>query len=464
MKRFLALLLFSFSFAARSELTQAQMTAAMVDALKQYATYSSGEDFAMVTLPYSDPVDIPLSDYLDPFNGIQNGLAVYLRQVANNLWARDSVNLTFISNVASRITAKLTSDFQDFLTRSDENNYRLPESVYSIAQEAEEIRNKFSDLMYLLNSQLDTSLGNLASYLSSIDSRLNGIDSQLQSALNTSLSTLESVLRDVSSYAGDIYTYLGDQEEVLQAISDHTDDTATGVAAVMNWLQYSFDSVLVQALADVTLAVDWSGHPDHFVVTVDNMPSNLMENTEAYLSNLVGQAKMQGSNVQDIATTVSEWFPIATNFYASATATREQLDYTAFETNSIFTNYVAETDYYESETNDFVAPDFDSVYDQTDESVPNPWDGGDVVAVNVGREAESFFDPGTPEFNTEVVLMGSNDMHLPRIAFSVESVFGASDEARRWGAIMQGLWFFIGFALRFYMIGTWIIWFTQLEK
>lgn len=234
-----------------------------------------------------------------------------IQPILKRLATQSSVDSSFLSNLASRVTQKLTTDLQDFLTRSDENHYRLPESVYSISTDSDHIRTTVDDILYLLQTKLDTTLGNLASYLSSIDSGINGIDSQLQSALNSSLADLETILRDVSSYAGDIYTYLGDQEEILQAISDHTDDTATGVAQIMNWLTYNFENVLLEAFGEAVLQVDWSGLPDHFNVSVDNWPSNSLDTVHSYLSNLLASAQLQASNSLGIASTLEDWYPVA---------------------------------------------------------------------------------------------------------------------------------------------------------
>lgn len=99
---FLALLPVCCSTSVRAaDLTPAQLTAAFLEAFKQYAEYSSGVDYALLTVPVSDPIydapGFPIAELLtnqDP--RFWDQFVSHLRQVlpTNSISASDFANLS----------------------------------------------------------------------------------------------------------------------------------------------------------------------------------------------------------------------------------------------------------------------------------------------------------------------------------------------------------------------------------
>lgn len=456
MKRILSVVLLSFAFVSRAELTASQLTSAMVAALKQYAQYSSGFDYATITIPSNFQTDWDIASFLDTSSNSSSGLAArteYYFSRWNPIFLQLLQNSTFTSNVASRITQKLTTDLQDFLTRSDENHYRLPESVYSISMDSDHICKTVDDILFLLQTQLDTTLGNLASYLSSIDSGINGIDSQLQAALNSSLSDLETILRDVSSYAGDIYTYLGDQEELLQAISDHTDDTATGVSQIMNWLTYNFENVLLEVFGESVLQVDWSGLPDHFNVSVDNWPSNSLDTVHSYLSNLLASAQLQASNSLGIASTLEDWYPVAMTQATNVQTLANDVGSLLLSSTNYFSSMLlSSTDQQKIQqaTNDLEQLAVDDEEEAAD--LDRTWSTQDVATVTIAPPEEPYYPENSDDLNlgnvntslnhgrTVLLTTGAASFGIPRMEVDLFRDSGTSNFVSTLSALIRAGW------------------------
>lgn len=266
-----------------ADLTQAQMTAAMVQALKDYAVYSTGEDWALGTVPLNEDVDVAIADYLD-INGRSGGIARYLRQNINDWFYPTMTNLASgvrfqqltanaVTQLASRVSSQLVQKLEDYLDAaawptllSDTSNLGYLSTINGYMYD---VYSDLSTLRYLLqNSQADI-LSILSGSAYTLTNILDKVD-DVHIDLTGVYSKLEDNVDMISQILGEIEA----DSSYIQMIASDTSDINENTGDILNFLQDELDEFLVNAFAGLTL----SAHLDttNMNVTVENWPTNYL--------------------------------------------------------------------------------------------------------------------------------------------------------------------------------------------
>lgn len=464
MKRLCFVLLLVASVAS-AQLTQSQVEAAVRNALMAVpVSYVTGT--GVVTMPNLFPnSSLTLGEYLYyTLTGqpAASGLPIrtILEQIRDSAYS--STNELFaISGKLDSIDSTLsrTSDIVEFIQFNTSDSAAtlagIGSSVNSMAFFVDSILNRFYDL----------------------SSQLAEFTNQVGNASSEFVSSLSDILDDLSvvvDYAYQITYQIDESNDYLYYIRQDTDDILQGVGAIDNILRAIFDNGILEinnqldAIAALMANLDFE-IPEPLDVSVVNWPGSFaVSGFDGFASNLLGEVSAQGTNIQTIADLLPDWFVNATNFYGQFIVTPEIESETAFQTNAVITNAVIEAARYDDEfdslTNQLDSLDILREVTKNDPQLINPWDGASSVGDNLEHDVLGVFDTPDPSFTTEVILMGSNDMNLPRIAFDVEDLYSRSYGLSLTRQFFTGLWLVVGLIIKFTILKSFWAWLAKRGK
>lgn len=464
MKRLCFVLLLVASVAS-AQLTQSQVEAAVRNALMTVpVSYVPGT--GVVTMPNLFPNSpLTLGEYLYyTLTGQPVASGLPIRTILEQI--RDSAYSS--TNELFAISGKLDSIDSTLSGTSDYVEY-----IYSDVLDSR---------IYL--SGIESSVGDLTLYANSMLDRFDDLRDEFENFTNQVgvansdfLDSVSDILADLTIAVDYVYqiTYqLDESNDYLYYIRQDTDDILQGVGAIDNILRAIFDNGILEinnqldAIAALMANLDFE-IPEPLDVSVVNWPGSFaVTGFDGFVSNLLGEVSAQGTNIQTIADLLPDWFANATNFYGQFIVTPEIESETAFQTNAVITNAVIEAARYDDEvdslTNQLDSLDILREVTKNDPQLINPWDGASSVGDNLAHDVLAVFDTPDPSFTTEVILMGSNDMNLPRIAFDVEALYSRSYGLSFTRQFFTGLWLVVGLIIKFTILKAFWAWLAQRGK
>lgn len=443
-----SLLVACVSFSHAQQLTQADIQAAFVDALKEYASYCTGQDYALATVPIGDPNSAYTAIVAEMLTLLGSGnpydsFATRWDNIITQLFP------LWLPRIAAGVTNRVEAVAILQAVRalgSVTNQLDVLDDIYSVLDRS----TVPADVAILVKNQV--SVDDLRELLSASSNQLDSVLGILRNEENP----IEVDIR-TGGVAFDIL------EQILHAIQDGSSSGAGFVDGVTNLANQgynvpvdvknfdahgsSLDAVLSMFASDLSKS-DWNTVVQNF----DGEGSD-------WLTAFEGSVLMR--SISNYASRVAS--------SVSVTSSDERFA-SSVETNildSVSTDEVAETNALaEAESSDD-AMSRESYDDEP--TLSNPWESGSAALGNFSQVGSSFFATPDPALSGNVILMGSNDpgnglLPLPRIDFYIDDVL---DKTPSW-AVMRNvfyvLWLVLGYGFKLILLRDFVDWLAKRKK